>query len=141
MFIAVFTDCHSARNAQSAGGADSVIAGSRRVSSGTQPNVFQQSVSLVEAVVDTVIVTDSLSYRASVLVRSASGKGNTFASEGEHLTIVPQYGLTDSMTVDPAAPRNKGLLRLRTMKKGESFRGKLSLGQDGGWRLLEVQDQ
>jgi len=142
VFIVALPECHSSHEAQSSGSPESSGIGSPVQSSGhLQPNVIQQNVSVVEATIDTVILDNEIAYHASVLVRSASGKENSEAAEGEHLNIRPQFALTgDPPSVEPGDPKNKGLLRLRMMKRGDAFSGKISLGQDGIWNLLEVED-
>jgi hypothetical protein len=105
------------------------------------PNMIQQNLATVEGVVDTVALTGPTDFRLSMLIRSTGTQANGFAAQGEHLTLSPQYQLTDSGTIDAQSARNAGLLKLRSAKRGDVVRGKISLTSDGRWVLLEAHDQ
>ena len=105
------------------------------------PNAVQQNISSVEAVVDSVYLIDDQQYKVSVLIRTLLLPGSGFASPGEHLTLTPQFVLTDSSTVDMMNPKNLSLLSVRSLKKGNTFKGKISLNQQGSWILYEIFNQ
>lgn len=105
------------------------------------PNAVQQNISSVEAVVDSVFLIDEQQYKVSVLIRSLLLPEGGFASPGEHLTLTPQFVLTDSSAVDMSNPKNLSLLSVRSLKKGNSFKGKISLNQQRSWILYEILNQ
>jgi len=104
------------------------------------PNVIQQNLAAVEGVVDSVALTGPAEYRLSMLIQSSGTQANGFAAQGEHVTVTPQFQLTDAGAVDTSSARNAGLLRLRAAKRGDIVRAKISLTSDGRWVLLEAHD-
>jgi|GEM_PF-2583798 len=105
------------------------------------PNAVQQNISSIEAVVDSVLLIDEQQYKVSVLVRTLLLPEGGFASPGEHLMLTPQFVLTDSSTVDMMNPKNLSLLSVRSLKKGNMFKGKISLNQQRSWILYEIINQ
>ncbi|HMD13367.1 MAG TPA: hypothetical protein VKI62_01935, partial [Bacteroidota bacterium] len=75
------------------------------------------------------------------LIRSLLLPESGFASPGEHLTLIPQFVLTDSLTIDMTNARNLSLLSVRSLKKGNTFKGKISLNQQRSWILYEIFNQ
>jgi len=104
------------------------------------PNVLQQNISSVEAVVDSIMLIDDQHYRASVLIRALLPPDNGFVSPGANHILTPQFVLTNSFTLDMTNKKNISLLSVRSLKRGNVFDGKISLNPQGSWILFEVFD-
>ncbi len=102
------------------------------------PNAMQQNSSEIQGVVDSVLVTGDTDFRISLFVRSAAQQQNGFAAQGDHVTAMPQFVLTDSGAIDLSSDRNKVLLKLRSAKAGDVVHCKISLDSKGQWHLYDV---
>ena len=108
------------------------------------PSVHQMSIaanfSAASVGVDSVVILDTLGYRAFLYIASVRAQGSmvSFAEPGQHIEATPQYLKGASGSIDLGDPRNNRLFALRGAKAGDSLEVKISLLSAGGWVLVDA---
>ena len=108
----------------------------------SQSTAIKPNASLIQAVVDSVVMVDSESYILSVRVQTAEAVNGmeNLATAGEQLSLIPQFIRTETDAIDQANPTNRQLLRLRTAWRGDTVRGRISLSLQGNWVIVKVEN-
>ena len=108
-----------------------------------QPTVVKDNLSLIGAVIEAIDTTGGIQYIFDVELRTAvpAGEAASLAEPGQHLRVRPLYHLDDAGQVDPKNERNKRLMDAATKKAGDFLFGKISLGKNGTWYLMDTQLQ
>jgi hypothetical protein len=110
----------------------------------TPATALKQNLSAVEAVIDSVALGPApgeYSLRVTLTRTTGVEPMENLAEAGQKITLVPQYVLGSTGAPDTASVRNKGLMGLRSATKGETLKGRIALGSDGRWVLVEVNSR
>src|SRR5437660_11474231 len=96
----------------------------------------------VTAVVESVAVLDDVRYRLFVRVVSTDSHNEgmeTVADSGRHMVLSPDYALDEQGKCDRSNERNKRLMTLLSAKGGDRIAGNISLLQNGGWVIVDIE--
>lgn len=107
------------------------------------PTSIAPNVSQVEAVVENVEYIDETQFNVGIfIVSSTPVAGRTSIVEaGQRLVVSPQYVRDPSGGMDMANDTNKRLMAIRLKQYGQSFKGKIVINRQGGWNLVDVDQQ
>jgi len=106
-----------------------------------QPTVVKDNLTLIGAVIEAIDTTGGILYICDVELRTAIpvGEAASLAEPGQHLRVRPLYHLDGSGRIDPGDERNKRLTDAGTKKVGDFLFGKISLGKNGTWYLIDTE--
>ncbi len=104
------------------------------------PNVMKQNATAVQARIDSIAVSDSVSYRLAITIDSAAQVGgiDSFAEAGQQISVAPDYVTDEHGKLEASNDRNRRLMAVRTLRAGDRLRGIVSLRSTGGWVLTDV---
>lgn len=108
----------------------------------TQPAAIKQNVSLIEAVIDSVIHIDDTRFTLSLTVRSTREIEEdlpSLAEPGQKITVTPEFLPGGEKEIDLKDDRNRRLLALRSATSGTLVRGRVSLIAPGRWILADIE--
>lgn len=105
-----------------------------------QPTALKPNSSTITATVDSIMILDDVQYRLAIHTTSVEPVGDlaSLAEAGQNLVVMPSFVSTDDGKADLTNDRNKKLLAVRSAKKGDVIRGRVSLNRDGKWFLTEI---
>ena len=103
------------------------------------PAAVTQNLTLFGAVVEGIQFLDGSDYLLHLELRTALPGDNatSLAEPGQRLSVRPAFVLGDDTMPVPQDPRNLRLLEVRSLKAGDSMVGKITLGQNGTWYLID----
>ena len=104
------------------------------------PTTIKSNMTTVEAVVDTVLILDSLHYKIKLMISTVIPEGGyeSLAENNQTISAIPGYVLNETGVADMNDQRNQGLFRLRDAHHQEPIKGKISLTEKQGWVLVSV---
>lgn len=105
-----------------------------------QPPSVKPNLTFVGAAFDSVVVTDSVSYKAYLYIATAfpEGANESLLEAGQHISAEPLYIKSPDGTIDLTVPKNSRLFALRRSVPNQGFVGKISLVPDRGWCIIDV---
>jgi hypothetical protein len=105
------------------------------------PTAIKPNLTLIGAVVDSVVVTDSINYKIFFYVNTAIPEGGleSIAEANQRISAVASYVVGEDGRIDMNHERNKRLFRLREAVEGDVFIGKISLTDKHGWVIVDVE--
>jgi hypothetical protein len=136
--IGLLVGCGLARDSWKDGSSDSSTA--VQSSSIHTPTAIKPNMSLIGAVITDIILVDEFNFRIGVELRTAvpDGQFESLAEPGQSLRLVPQFRMSDGGMIDRDDERNKRLLEIRSRGAGDFLFGKITLGQDHVWYLVDT---
>lgn len=104
------------------------------------PAAVAENLTMVAGVVVRVEDVDSLRFVLHLEIRTAipaSPSAASLVEPGQQLQVMPLYTPGPDGRVDPAEPQNRRLRALRTVPPGDPVIGRVQLGRDGVWYLVD----
>ena len=100
---------------------------------------IRPNASLVDGVVTSLDIVDSLRYKVSMRVLNSRSVGSlvSLVEAGQHVVALPQFMLNEDGRVDGSYERNRRLLEVRAARPGDTVSVKIALAADGRWMVLD----
>lgn len=104
------------------------------------PAAVKENLTLIGAVVTGIELTGDIDYVLHLELRTAIPLGGTasLAEPGQSLAVHPGYRKNEQGEISLSGEQNKRLHDLRSLKEGEFVLGRISLGQDGIWYIMDT---
>jgi hypothetical protein len=106
------------------------------------PTVFKPNISVIEAIIDSVIIIDNNKFRVVITISSSIPEEDiaSYADVGQQIICTPEYFISENGIIDENNNRNIKLKSLRGTESGEHIKAKISLGNKGDWKIIEVME-
>jgi len=132
----------SCDKAQKSGSAASDTSQHRDQIPGNKDAAIKSNAMAITAVVESVAVLDDVRYRLFVSLISTDSHTEgmeTAADSGRRMVLSPEYALNAQGKCDRSNERNNRLMTLLSAKPGERITGKISLLQNEGWVIVDIE--
>jgi len=104
------------------------------------PTTIKPNITRIMGTVKSMVMKDTVDFSISAHIDSAAAIGEmpSFAEPGSDVVLVPRYIFDASGFVDISNDRNQRLFRLRTLKEGSRFHGKIARQPNGDWTIVDA---
>lgn len=108
---------------------------------GSQSTTIKDNFSLIGAVISAIDTLSEFQYTLHIHLQTAlpAGSLESLAEPGQQLEVIPLYHRDESGKIDWNDVRNKRLVEVCSKKEGDFLLGKISLGKNGKWYLIDTQ--
>ncbi len=104
------------------------------------PAAWKENSSLIGAALVEIRLVDPYRYVLTLDLRTVlpAGSGESLAEPGQRVEVVPDYVTGPDGGISLEHERNQRLYEVRKRKAGEPVMGKITLGADGVWHLVDT---
>lgn len=104
------------------------------------PAAIVQNMTLIGAEINRIELDGEYGYILHLELRTALPAGGmaSLAEPGQSLLVHPQYSRDEDGSLDQTDERNQRLYQVRSSAIGDPLIGKISLGQDNVWYLVDT---
>ncbi|SRR2546426_1112672 len=109
---------------------------------GKKDAAIKSNAMAVTAVVESVAVLDDVRYRLFVRLLSTDSQTEGMekvADSGRHMVLSPEYALDEQGKCDRSNDRNMRLMTILSAKPGDRIAGSISLLQNKGWVIVDLE--
>ena len=112
------------------------------VFSDEQQAAIKQNVSIINAVIDSIVLVGGIPNRLFLHITSVTPQGGmeSLAEVGQHIVVSPRYVINQHGAIDQNNEHNKKLLMLQNVRRRDTLKGEISYNLKQGWMLDELLD-